>query len=218
MSEHRDLEALQVTESQQGVLEQAPGASGELPQAACVPPPYHRQPLPHLLTALSPPHPSSTCRQHAWHPCCTARLHSRSPPRPGSCGFSSWHLWGILCLGLARGDGCWQDQVQWGVSPGFWLGSELLVHGHPLGRREQELPAPFPGLGEHRTAPGSPVPDWRGPVHPSSGWHHEWGGREAAKWPWTPWGAGKDLADQPWGGGNQALCPAAKEPHPTEPQ
>lgn len=30
--------------------------------------------LPHLPTALSPPHPSSTCRQRAWHPRGTAQL------------------------------------------------------------------------------------------------------------------------------------------------
>lgn len=74
VSEHRDLEALEVTESQQDVSEQAPGAA-----PGCVrPPPYHRQALPHPPTALPPLHPGSTCRQHAWHPCCTARLRSRS--------------------------------------------------------------------------------------------------------------------------------------------
>lgn len=36
--------------------------------------------------------------------------------------------------------------------------------------------------------------------------------------PQLSWGAGKDPAGQPGGGGSQALSPAATEPHPTEPQ
>lgn len=188
----------------------------ELPQAACIPP-YHRQALPHLPTALPPPHPGSTCRQHAWHPCCTARLHSRSPPHPGSCGFSSWHLWGTLCPGVARGNGCWQDQGPVGASPGFWLGSELLIQGQPLGRGEQELPAPCPGVrgaGQSQALSSliGRALHTQVQVGTTSGLVQR---QQSARGPQLSWGAGKDPASQPRGGGSQ---PCPQQPHPTEPQ
>lgn len=81
-----------------------PGASGELPQVACVPPsmpqtsPCLTFPQ-HYHLRIPAPHAGSV------HGIPAAPLHSPAlkagepAPRPGSCGFSSWQLWGILCLG-----------------------------------------------------------------------------------------------------------------------
>ncbi|XP_075374947.1 cytohesin-1 isoform X3 [Mycteria americana] len=81
-----------------------PGASGELPQAACVPPsmpqtgPCLTFPQ-HYHLRIPAPHAGSV------HGIPAALLHSPAleagepAPRPGSCGFSSRQLWGILCPG-----------------------------------------------------------------------------------------------------------------------
>ncbi|KAL9833475.1 cytohesin-1 isoform 2-T2 [Geothlypis trichas] len=96
--EHRDLEALQVTEAQQDV-EQAP-RSKRRAAPGCVRP-LHTTDKPCLTF---PRHHHLASRLHMQAACMASLLHPApqpEPPRPGSCGFSSWHLLGILCPGLA---------------------------------------------------------------------------------------------------------------------
>lgn len=85
--------------SQQGPAGAGPGSEQRAaPGCVLVPSMPQTSPCltPHsILTSAS----SSTCRQRAWHPRCTAR------PRPGSCGFSSRHLWGILAWVKRGGTG-----------------------------------------------------------------------------------------------------------------
>lgn len=162
--------------------------AGPQEQAASCPrlrasPPYHRQALPHLPTASPPRIPAP----HA------GSMHG-IPAAPCSAAGASapWLLWLLFLAplgnplpGFSRGAGVGRIGVRGGVSPGFCLGSQLLIHGQPLGGESESCLLPALGWGT-QDSPGSPVPDWRGPAHPGSGWHHRWGGGEAAEWLWTP--------------------------------
>lgn len=139
----------------------------------CVPPPYHRQ------APASPSHGiiTSASRLHMQAACMASLLHRPAPqPEPSA----PWLLWLLFLAPLGNPlpgftEGEWVLAGR-GVSSGFWLGSELLIRGQTLGRGEQELPSPCPGVGGHRTAPGSPMPDWRD-LHTQV----QVGGGEAAK-------------------------------------
>uniref|UniRef100_A0A8C9FVX5 SEC7 domain-containing protein n=1 Tax=Pavo cristatus TaxID=9049 RepID=A0A8C9FVX5_PAVCR len=78
----QSLGALHSTGAQQGPIG-APGSERRAAPGLRVPLHASERSLPHLPTALSPPHPGSTCRQRAWHPRCTARRsQTRACPTP----------------------------------------------------------------------------------------------------------------------------------------
>lgn len=140
-----------------------PGASGELPQAACIPPPCHRQ------APVSPSHGiiTSASRLHMQAACMASLLHRPAPqPEPSA----PWLLWllflaplGNLPPGCSKGNGCWQDRGPVGVSPGFWMGSELLIHGQPPWEGRARTACSLPWGGGTQDSPRLSHP-WRGPA------------------------------------------------------
>uniref|UniRef100_A0A8C5NLF4 Cytohesin 1 n=1 Tax=Junco hyemalis TaxID=40217 RepID=A0A8C5NLF4_JUNHY len=125
-----------------------PGASGELPQAACVPLHTTDQPcltFPRHYHLASRLHMQAACMASLLHPAPSRSLRALAPVASlGTSGGSSARVW--------WGNGRWQDRGPVGRFPRVLPGVRTPDSWPALGRGQRELPAPCPGVGAHRTA------------------------------------------------------------------
>lgn len=195
-----------MTESQQDVLEQAPGAA-----PGCVHP---------SIPQTSPASPShgittSASRLHMQAACMASLLHHPAPqPEPSA----PWLLWLLFLAplgnplpGCSEGERVLAGSGSCGCFPRVLAGVRTPDTGPASWEGRAGAACSLPWGEGHRTVPGSLVPDWQGPAHAGSGWHHQWAGAEAAECPWTPavLGGREGPCQSATGWREPALSPAA---------